>query len=283
MKERMYDHGVCEFKSLNDDRVLFQQQNSVVFIGQDILHEYHKRIQSFDDSYKIGQHTGLERYLQLPSERELFAFLNLVRVAPIHCANTVFEILRNRYDFHDHQYTEIVQTKVTDLNQEPPSIQTKDGVSAVDDLIAQLLALQIEKQRNGFEFGSEAVLHPLKWEQRLNHLIDEEQLFELLENQDDFIEYLNLQGLKFKTVRMITFELQNDEADRLFTFESMARLLIDDGDPLWHKKRNALLDPNLRSCMIVIDRDHLVLYVMLFGEDENGSVGSRQRKTRSSF
>jgi len=56
-----------------------------------------------------GQKTGMQHFLKFPCEQEAFAMINLARVAPVHCANTVFEVLRNRYDFYDNTYQEIVR------------------------------------------------------------------------------------------------------------------------------------------------------------------------------
>jgi len=76
----------------------------VVFLGQDIIFEYHRRIKGYDPEYFCGQTTGMQHFLKYPCEQEAFAMLNLARAAPVHCANTIFEVLRNRYDFYDNTY-----------------------------------------------------------------------------------------------------------------------------------------------------------------------------------
>ena len=35
--------------------------------------------------------------------------INLARVAPLHCSNTIYEVIRNRYDFYDNSYQEIIK------------------------------------------------------------------------------------------------------------------------------------------------------------------------------
>ena len=69
-----------------------------------------------DFSYYAQQKNGQHLFLKYPCEHEAFALINLVRVAPIHCANTIFELSRNRYDFFDKSYQEIVKQRQTDIN-----------------------------------------------------------------------------------------------------------------------------------------------------------------------
>ena len=110
------------------------------------------------------------------------------------------------------------------------------------------------------------MLSPLKWEQSLNSLIEEEELFELLENQEEFMGYLKANNLKFESVDMVTLDYQNDKCSRMFTFESIARLFINDGDPVKRAKQKSLLDDDLRSMVMVIDQDHQIMYVILLGK-----------------
>ena len=51
----------------------------------------------------------MENFLKYPCENEASAMINLARIAPVHCANTIFEVMRNRYDFYDNSYDEIIK------------------------------------------------------------------------------------------------------------------------------------------------------------------------------
>jgi hypothetical protein len=118
---------------------------------------------------------------------------------------------------------------------------------------------------------NECVLPPVRWETSLNHIIEEEELFELLESQSDFMEYIAQNNLKFKSLKMLTIDYSEEfEKGRMFTFESIVKMFIDDTDPVWHKQRSSLLEPNLRSIMILIDRQQKVMYLILFGEKIGG-------------
>ena len=48
------------------------------------------------------------KFLNNVSEHEIFSLINLVRVAPMHCANTIFESIRNRYNFKNRKYQNII-------------------------------------------------------------------------------------------------------------------------------------------------------------------------------
>ena len=101
----------------------------------------------------------------------------------------------------------------------------------------------------------------------MNHVIDEEELFQLLEKQFDFLEYLQNNELKFKSLKMLSINYSEDkDRTRLFTFESVCKLLIDDGDPLWRKKRSSLMDPRMKSILMVVDRKNNIMFILLFGE-----------------
>ena len=63
----------------------------------------------------------------------------------------------------------------------------------------------------------------------------------------------------------INYSDPNDKG-KMFTFESVINLYIDDGDPLWRKKRNSLLDPKMKSIMMIVDRKHNIMFLILFGE-----------------
>ena len=71
-------------------------------------------------------------------EREIFSFINLIRVAPIHSANTIFECVRNRYSLKDRTYQNIVNLNRGN-NKGPSYTKTVEGISAVDDLIQTLI------------------------------------------------------------------------------------------------------------------------------------------------
>jgi hypothetical protein len=59
------------------------------------------------------------------------ALVNLVRIAPVYVSNTIFEIVRNRYNIIDATYEDIIN-----INKKGPQItQTKEGIHAVDELI----------------------------------------------------------------------------------------------------------------------------------------------------
>jgi hypothetical protein len=48
------------------------------------------------------------KFLNNVSEHEIFSFINLVRVAPMHCMNTIFESVRNRYNYKNRKYENII-------------------------------------------------------------------------------------------------------------------------------------------------------------------------------
>lgn len=74
-------------------------------------------------------------------------------------------------------------------------------------------------------------------------------------------------GLKFKSMKMLSINYSEEkDRTRLFTFESICKMLIDDGDPLWRKKRSSLMDPKMKSVMLAIDRKENVMFVLLFGD-----------------
>lgn len=85
----------------------------------------------------------MQRFLKYPCENEAFAMINLARVAPLHCANNIYEIMRNRYDFYDNSYQELVKADQQPLN-DPNGfvIETVEGPKAVDDLIDFCIKLQ---------------------------------------------------------------------------------------------------------------------------------------------
>lgn len=98
-KHLLYDHGITTFKIMNENRRNFQQQGSIVFLSQNLLKEYHKRVNNLGIYFRADdQNPSIGKFLTSTPELEVFCFLNLVRCAPTHCANTVFEIMRNRYD-----------------------------------------------------------------------------------------------------------------------------------------------------------------------------------------
>ena len=67
------------------------------------------RIQELNDnSYLPEQEIMTHKYLNNVNKQEIFSFINLVRVAPMHCANTIFESVRNRYSYKDRKYENII-------------------------------------------------------------------------------------------------------------------------------------------------------------------------------
>lgn len=67
------------------------------------------RIQELkDDSYLPEQEIMTHKFLNNVSEHEIFSLINLVRVAPMHCVNTIFESVRNRYSYKDRRYENII-------------------------------------------------------------------------------------------------------------------------------------------------------------------------------
>lgn len=117
--------------------------------------------------------------------------INLLRIDPIHCCNTILEIMRNRYDQYDQSYSEIIKSVQTPLDMEPYVMETEEGVEALDDLIKQLVTLHVTFQENIDPKKGIHVLQPLRWEHSLNFVVDEEDIFELLKKEEDFLEYLN--------------------------------------------------------------------------------------------
>ena len=92
-------------------------------------------------------------------------------------------------------------------------------------------------------------------------------MFDLIQNQLDFLEYLNANSLKFKSLKMLTVNYsEKQDEGRLFTFETICKMLIDDGDSVWRKKRSSLLDPNMKSLLMIVDRKSNIMYILLFGE-----------------
>ena len=66
---------------------------------------------------------------------------------------------------------------------------------------------------------------------------------------------------------MLTVSYANKaDEGRLFTFETVCKMLIDDGDSVWRKKRSSLLDPNMKSVIMIVDRKSNIMYILLFGE-----------------
>lgn len=50
-RHNFYDFGLTDIPQLQNRSELFQNQSSIVFIGQDLIFEYNKRIQGMDHSY----------------------------------------------------------------------------------------------------------------------------------------------------------------------------------------------------------------------------------------
>lgn len=92
----------------------------------------------------------------------------------------------------------------------------------------------------------------------------------LMEDQSSFIDFLGMNGLRFQKIKMVTYKFSlkpEKEKSKIFSFEHMAKILIDDEDQVYKKRRVTLLDPDLRSVLIVIDRVSKVAYIALFGEE----------------
>ena len=97
-------------------------------------------------------------------------------------------------------------------------------------------------------------------------MVDEEDIFELLKKEEDFLEYLNQNNnMSFKSMKVLTIDYSQEiDLSRMFTFESILKMMIDDGDSVWRKRRNILLDPSLQSILMVIDRLNNIMYMILF-------------------
>ena len=54
--------------------------------------------------------------------------------------------------------------------------------------------------------NSNIVVQPLHWESSLNHLVDEEDIFLLLENAAEFSEYLKSDKLTFEKLEIIKLD-----------------------------------------------------------------------------
>ena len=66
---------------------------------------------------------------------------------------------------------------------------------------------------------------------------------------------------------MITIDYTDDfNQGKLFGFEAILKAIIDDGDSVWRKKRNTLLDPNMKSILMIVNRKINMMYILLFGE-----------------
>ena len=55
------------------------------------------------------------------------------------------------------------------------------------------------------------------------------------------------------------------EKEKIFTFETIMQLLIDDGD-LDRANQSALLDPKMKGIITIIDERVNILYIVLVGE-----------------
>ena len=100
---------------------------------------------------------------------------------PLHVANTVLEPMRNRYNFKDKTYAQIVNLNRGD-DAGPSIIQTLEGAYAVDELLFELKKLATDWKNSPAARNSEYVLQPLFWENRVDELIFEEDLFTLLKD-----------------------------------------------------------------------------------------------------
>ena len=76
----------------------------MVFLGQELIGEYEARIKSEDDHFFINQDIIVNAFLKNSHEQEALALINLVRIAPVYVSNTIFEIVRNRYNIQDNTY-----------------------------------------------------------------------------------------------------------------------------------------------------------------------------------
>ena len=151
----MGDKGM---KPVAVNRQVYKNQPSDVFIGQNVENELYARISEIPniDAYK---HDITMKVLVSSSERTMFVFYNLVRVAPMHCANTICELARIHYTRHDPSkryevneygqddfskllfYQEFMNLKFNVVNENvkeeevlPQVIKTLEGVAAVDSL-----------------------------------------------------------------------------------------------------------------------------------------------------
>lgn len=93
---------------MNKNIHLFQIQSAVVFLGQDLIREYSIRTNGIGEEYSVDQEIIASQYLNNINEREIFAVLNLLRMNPMHVVNSILEPMRNRYNFKDKTYHQIV-------------------------------------------------------------------------------------------------------------------------------------------------------------------------------
>lgn len=100
---------------------------------------------------------------------------------PLHIANTVLEPMRNRYNFRDKTYAQIINLNRGE-DAGPSIIQTQEGAYAVDELLLELKKLASDYKNSMAVRNTEYVLQPLFWENRVDELIFEEDLFTLLKD-----------------------------------------------------------------------------------------------------
>ena len=77
--------------------------------------------------------------------------------------------------------------------------------------------------------NSNIVVHPIRWETDLNFLIDEEGLFEAINNMNTFSDYLKYNKFASTIVQSIKID-HSSHKEKLFGFEDIIKLLINDGN-----------------------------------------------------
>ena len=73
----------------------------------------------------------------------------------------------------------------------------------MDELQGQLVEEHNSFHKTQASKSSNIVIQPLHWESSLNHLIDEEDLFVLLENTAEFSEFLRQDGRIFDKLEIL--------------------------------------------------------------------------------
>jgi len=145
----------------------------------------------------------------------------------MHCVNTIFESVRNRYNYKNRTYQNIINlNRGNDAG--PVYTQTVEGVFAVDELIRTLLANHKKFITSGKANNSNIVIEPIRWETDLNFLIDEEGLFDAIDDLNSFSDYLRFNNFASTIVQSIKIDHQNNK-EFLFGFEDIIKLFVDDG------------------------------------------------------
>lgn len=71
--------------------------------------------------------------------------------------------------------------------------------------------------------------------------------------------------MSFNQMKVLSIDYSQEiDLSRMFTFESILKMMVDDGDSVWRKRRNIILDPSIESILMVVDRLNNIMYILAF-------------------